>query len=195
MYPILLRLEGLPCLVVGAGAVAARKITGLLEAGGQVTVVSPAAHGDVHSLAEEGTITWNRRPYSPGDLEGFRLVIAATSSQEVNGQVYEEALRQGIPDNSVDDPEHCTFFVPAVLRRGPLTLAISTAGAAPYLARRIREHLESRLYPGLEEDLERVRLARAQIAAAAANSEEKRILVEQCLEPLVREILSRMEKQ
>ena len=193
MYPILLRLEELPCLVVGAGAVAARKIVGLLEAGGRVTVVSPEAHSEVHALAEKQTITWRRRPYRRGDLRGFRLAIAATSSPEVNAQVYAEARSMGIPVNAVDDPEHCTFFVPAVLRRGMLTLAISTAGAAPYLARRIREHLERRLYPGLEEDLEQVSRVRAQIAATAGDSEQKRILIDQQLEPLVRKILSRME--
>ena len=193
MYPIFLKLDRVPCLVVGAGQVAARKLASLLAASALVTVVAPEAVPEIRRLAREGGIAWRERPYRPGELEGFRLVIAASGSGEVNRQVFEEAARLGVPVNTVDDPEHCSFFVPAVVRRGPLTLAISTSGTAPYLARRLREHLESRLYPGLEEDLAKVREARARINDTAADGAQKKVLLARELEPLVEQILRRME--
>ncbi|OHD69994.1 MAG: hypothetical protein A2V99_09385 [Spirochaetes bacterium RBG_16_67_19] len=193
MYPIFLKLDRVPCLVVGAGQVAARKLGSLLAASALVTVVAPEAVPEIRRLAREGRIAWRERPYRPGELEGFRLVIAASGSGEVNRQVFEEAARLGVPVNTVDDPEHCSFFVPAVVRRGPLTLAISTSGTAPYLSRRLREHLESRLYPGLEEDLAEVREARARINDTAADGAQKKVLVARELEPLVEQILRRLE--
>ncbi len=193
MYPIFLKLDRVPCLVVGAGQVAARKLGSLLAASALVTVVAPEAVPEIRSLAREGRIAWRERPYRPGELEGFRLVIAASGSGEVNRQVFEEAARRGVPVNTVDDPEHCSFFVPAVVRRGPLTLAISTSGTAPYLSRRLREHLESRLYPGLEEDLARVGEARARINDTAADGAQKKDLLARELEPLVEQILRRLE--
>jgi len=193
VYPIFLKLDRVPCLVVGAGQVAARKLGSLLAASALVTVVAPEAVPEIRRLAREGRIAWRERPYRPGELEGFRLVIAASGSGEVNRQVFEEAARLGVPVNTVDDPEHCSFFVPAVVRRGPLTLAISTSGTAPYLSRRLREHLESRLYPGLEEDLAEVREARARINDTAADGAQKKVLVARELEPLVEQILRRLE--
>jgi precorrin-2 dehydrogenase/sirohydrochlorin ferrochelatase len=195
VYPIFLKLQSVPCLVVGAGKVAARKVGSLLGAAALVTVVSPEAVVEIRDLFREGRIAWRERPYRTGDLEGFRLAIAATGSGEVNRLVFEEAARLGVPVNAVDDPEHSSFFVPAVVRRGPLTLAISTSGAAPYLARRLREHLDGWLYPGLEEDLARVREARARIAAEARDEAEKKARIQRELEPLVETILHRLERR
>lgn len=193
LYPVFMKLESAPCLVVGGGSVATRKVKGLLAAGAYVTVISPEVSEPLRDLADSGKITWRDRTFQPGDLEGCRLVIAATDSTATNVMVYEEALARGIPVNSVDDPDHSSFFVPAVARRGELAIAISTSGIAPYLARRLRQYLESKLYPGLEEDLERVRSARARISATPASFEEKKRLVERELEPLVQKILMEME--
>ena len=184
MYPIFLKLESEPCLVVGGGTVAARKVRGLLAAEAQVTVVSPETAAELASLARAGKIAWRQRPFAAGDLAGFRLAIAATNSKAVNAQVYEEAMRLGIPVNAVDDPQHSSFFVPSVVRRGLLTLAISTSGAVPYLARRLREHLETRFYPELAQEVEELRAVRGRLAGT---------LLEQELEPRVRRILDRLD--
>ncbi len=191
MYPIFLKLESVPCLVVGGGAVAARKVRGLLAAGARVTVVSPEAEAELKALAREGSLTWRQRPYQAGDLAGFRLTIAATSSAKVNARVYEEALAQGALVNSVDDPRHSSFFVPSVVRRGLLTLAISTSGAVPYLARRLREHLESRFYPELAREVEELQAVRGRLAQGEPEGRTARI--EQELEPRVRRILARLD--
>jgi len=193
LYPVFMKLEAAPCLVVGGGSVASRKVKGLLAASAYVTVISPGLNDPLKDLADSEAITWQERTFEPGDLEGFRLVIAATDSTATNALVYEEAVALGIPMNSVDDPEHSTFFVPAVARRGELAIAISTSGIAPYLARRLRQYLESKLYPGLEEDLEKVRSARASISAKPLSFEAKKKLVEQELAPLVEKILMNME--
>jgi precorrin-2 dehydrogenase/sirohydrochlorin ferrochelatase len=193
LYPVFMKLESVPCMVIGGGAVASRKVKGLLAASADVTVISPEVSDQLSGLADSGKIVWRSRTFQPGDLEGCRLVIAATDSTRINQMVYEEASVRGIPVNSVDDPEHSSFFVPALARRGELTIAISTSGIAPYLARRLRQYLESKLYPGLEEDLEAVRLARARISGMSVSFEEKKELVERELEPLVQKILLGME--
>ncbi len=191
MYPIFLKLENVPCLVVGGGAVAARKVRGLLAAGARVTIVCPEAVEELADLARGARISWRQRPYLAGDLAGFRLAIAATSCAKVNAQVYEEALAQGALVNSVDDPRHSSFFVPSVVRRGLLTLAISTSGAVPYLARRLREHLEGRLYPELAQEVEELRAVRARLAEGSP--EGRKAHLERELEPRVRRILARLE--
>ncbi len=191
MYPIFLKLESVPCLVVGGGSVAARKVRGLLPSGARVTVVSPEASEELSALAREGRIEWRRRAFAPGDLEGFRLVIAATNRPEVNARVYEEALARGVLVNTVDDPQHSSFFVPSVVRRGLLTLAISTSGAVPYLARRLREHLEGRLYPELAREVEEMREVRARLAQGAPAG--RRESLERELEPRVARILARLD--
>lgn len=193
MYPIFLKLDSTPCLVVGGGTVAARKVKGLLTASAVVTVLAPKVCRELRFLTDSGRISWICRGFAQGDLEGYRLVITATDSAQVNRMVYEEATDRGMPVNSVDDPKHSSFFVPAVARRGTLAIAVSTSGTAPYLARRLREYLESKLYSGLEADLERIRAARARIAAEDAGAEGKRQCMERELEPLVKKILRRMD--
>ncbi len=156
LYPVFLKLEQVPVLVVGGGAVAERKAGGLLAAGAALTVLSPGLTEGLLGLQREGRIGWRRRSYREGDLAGFTLAIAATSDREANARIRAEGARRGVLVNAVDDPDNCGFFVPAVARRGPLALAVSTSGLSPYLARRLREALEGRLYPGIEADLERL---------------------------------------
>jgi len=141
-YPVYLDLMGRRCLVVGGGQVALRKVEGLLEAGAEVTVIAPEVAA---AMPEEVTVI--RRPFHPADLDGVMLVIAATNDEQVNWQVAKEAEDCGILVNVVDDPPNCSFILPSVVRRGALCIAISTGGASPTLARRLREQLETEFGP------------------------------------------------
>lgn len=147
-YPIsLIGLEARRCVVIGGGAVATRKVAGLLAARAAVTIISPALAPALERLAAEGQAQALRRPYRPGDLEGAFLVIAATDDQAVNRAVWEEANRRGCLVNVVDDPAHSNFIVPAIVRRDEITVAVQTGGASPALARRLRERLEATVGP------------------------------------------------
>ncbi len=147
-YPIaLVHLDRQRCVIVGGGAVAARKVSGLRAAGDQVTVISPTLCPAMEEHAATGAVEVLRRDYHPGDLEGAFVVIAATDDAQVNQQVWEEAQAGNILVNVVDDPDRCTFIAPAVVRRGPLTLAISTSGASPALSRQLRQQLEQTFGP------------------------------------------------
>ncbi len=144
MYPVTLEIRGRRCLVVGGGAVALRKIQGLVEEGAQVTVVAPDVVEPVEILADKGEIALERRAYR-GDAAGrWSLIIAATDDREVNRQVFEEAEEHGVWCNVADDPEFCSFHLPARVRRGPLQLALSSAGEAPFAVARLRRLLERR---------------------------------------------------
>src|SRR5437870_5472722 len=142
-YPIVLELGGRPCLVVGGGAVAERKVEALLEAGARVTVVSPTVTPHLASWAHEGKIHRVARAWERGDLAGHALVFVATDDGAANAEVASEGRRWGVWVNAADDPEHCDFILPSVLRRGTLTVAVSTGGTSPALARAIREELET----------------------------------------------------
>jgi siroheme synthase-like protein len=159
-YPIMLDLEGRPCLVVGGGVVAGRKIEGLLEAGARVTVVSPALAAPVLDVARQGRLRWWPREYAEGDLADFALVLVATDDRAVNRRVAAEARERSVWINCADDPERCDFILPSVLRRGPLTVTVSTGGASPMVARLVREELEDVLpadYGALTEMVAEVR--------------------------------------
>jgi precorrin-2 dehydrogenase/sirohydrochlorin ferrochelatase len=146
MFPIFLKLLGKSCLVVGAGTIAGPKISSLLRAGAQVTVVAPRAQGEVQELEEAGLINWRVGEFNKdSDLEGMFLVVAATDRQPVNHAVAEAARARGIMVNSVDDPPDCDFFFPSVVRRGDLQIAVSTAGKSPALAQRLRKEIDGLL--------------------------------------------------
>jgi precorrin-2 dehydrogenase / sirohydrochlorin ferrochelatase len=134
-------------VVIGGGQVAARKVEGLLAAGAQVKVISPILIPELQSLADSGVITFAQRSYHEGDLEGAFLVIAATDEISVNHAAWAEANQRGCLVNVVDDPEHSTFILPAVLQRGEMSVAVSTGGGSPALARRLRERLEDMIGP------------------------------------------------
>lgn len=141
-YPVSLDLAGRECLVVGGGAVAARKVEGLLEAAAHVTVVSPVLVPALLAFANAGRVHWKPREYRGGDVAGAWLVMAATDDRAVNAEVAAEARQRGVWVNCADDPAHCDFALPAVLRRGPLTVAVSTGGASPAMARLLREEID-----------------------------------------------------
>ena len=143
-YPLFIRLDGQDTVVVGAGAVAARKVKTLLDYGARVLVIAPQACNELVALADEDRIVWRRREYRAGDLEGSLLCVAATGLREVDENVFREARAANIPVNVVDVPDLCTFIVPSIMRRGQLQVAVSTNGAAPGVSRTIRQELEGR---------------------------------------------------
>jgi precorrin-2 dehydrogenase/sirohydrochlorin ferrochelatase len=140
-YIACLRLTGRRCVVVGGGDVGLEKVEGLLACDGRVVLVAPDAVGELRELAAEGSIEWERREYRTEDLEGTFIVIAATGDTEVNIRVFEDAERRAMLVNVVDVPPLCNFILPAIIRTGPLAIAISTAGASPALAKRIRDEI------------------------------------------------------
>lgn len=174
LFPIFLKLDGRRCLVVGAGKVGEPKIESLLAAHAEVIIVAPEATATVEAWAAAGVVTWHRRAFADSDLDGAVLVIAATSSQAVNETVFIEAQRRGILCNSVDDPEHCDFFYPAVVRRGDFQLAISTAGNSPALAQRLRSELEKQFGPEYAEWVSELGRVRGKLFASDINPEERR---------------------
>ncbi len=150
LLPIFLKLAGRRCLVVGAGNVAQEKILSLLQAEADLTVVSPEALQEIRGHAQAGRLRWEQRVFAPEDLNGMFLVITATSSPEVNRQVYLLAAERKILCNSVDDPPNCDFYFPSLVERGDLQIAISTAGESPALAQRLRREIDALLAPDLD---------------------------------------------
>lgn len=165
--------------MIGGGRVAERKVAGLLEAGARVKVIAPEVTEELSRLAEEGRIELELRPYRRGDLRGAFLVIAATDDPQVQEEVFAEAEEERIFCNVVDRPALCSFIVPSVVKRGRLQLAISTSGASPALARRLREQLEEQFGPEYEEYLELMARWRQEILARGLSEEEKRQIFNQ----------------
>ena len=140
-YIACLKLTGRRCVVVGGGEIGLEKVEGLLASDAQVVLVAPEAVDELAALAAEGSIAWERREYRPEDLERTFIAIAATSDTDVNIRVYEDAERRAMLVNVVDVPPLCNFILPAIVRTGPLAIAISTAGASPALAKRIKRQI------------------------------------------------------
>jgi siroheme synthase-like protein len=140
-YIACLKLKGRRCVVVGGGEIGLEKVEGLLSCDGDVTLVAPEAVGELEALAREGSIRWERRDYRPEDLEGSFMVIASTDDTDVNIGIYEDAERRAMLVNVVDVPPLCNFILPAIVRTGPLAIAISTAGASPALAKRMKREV------------------------------------------------------
>jgi precorrin-2 dehydrogenase / sirohydrochlorin ferrochelatase len=140
-YIACLRLSGRRCVVVGGGEVGLEKVLGLLACDGRVVLVAPDAVPELEELAADGSIEWVRREYRTGDLDGTFIAIAATNHTNVNIGVYDDAERRAMLVNVVDVPPLCNFILPAIVRSGPLAIAISTAGASPALAKRIKSEI------------------------------------------------------
>lgn len=146
-FPMFLKLTGRQVLVVGAGKVGESKIAGLLDTGARLRVIAIDATARVRDWAREGAIQLDLRAFSPNDLEGAFLVVVATASRGLNEQIYAAAQSRGILCNVVDVPDLCDFYYPAVVRRGDLQIAVSTAGQSPSLAQKIRLQLEKQFGP------------------------------------------------
>jgi precorrin-2 dehydrogenase len=141
VYIACLRLSGRRCVVIGGGEIGLEKVEGLLACGAEVTLIAPDAGPELRALADEGSIAWDQRPYQSGDLEGTFIVIAATSDTDVNIGVYEDAERRAMLVNVVDVPPLCNFILPAIVRQGSMAIAISTQGASPALAKRMKREI------------------------------------------------------
>ena len=173
LFPLFLKLEGRQCLVVGAGKVGEPKIAGLLDTGARIRVVALDASPAVREWASAGRIELDLRAFSPEDLDGAFLAVVATSSRSLNERVYHEAERRGVLCNVVDVPDLCDFFYPAVVRRGDLQIAVSTAGQSPSLAQQIRRQLEKQFGPGYAEWVAELGETRKLILASDLDQERK----------------------
>ncbi|WKV09269.1 bifunctional precorrin-2 dehydrogenase/sirohydrochlorin ferrochelatase [Thermoanaerobacterium sp. CMT5567-10] len=142
-YPIMLNIKNKKCLVIGGGNVAYRKILSLLEFGGTVTAIAPKFIKDIWELSKNSKIELIDRKYQKNDVQNYNLVIVATNDKMLNKEISKECIDNNIPVNVVDDKELSTFITPSVIRRGDLTISISTNGKSPLLSRRIREMLEN----------------------------------------------------
>lgn len=179
LLPIFLKLEGRRCLLVGAGTVALDKIGSLLKTGVQLRIIAPQAKPEICQLAAEAKLEWIERAFSPDDLDGSDLVIAATDSPEVNTAVYHAALERGIFCNSVDDIPNCDFFFGSVVTRGDLQIAISTAGESPAVAQRLRREIDAQLPQDLGPWLTNLGELRRKVLEIHPRGEERKALLHQ----------------
>ena len=170
-YPVNLVLTGRRCLVVGGGRVAARKVEGLLACGAQVHVVAPAVGEEVRALEGPG-LTWEERTYRPGEVAGYRLAITATDDGQVNWAVFADGEAHGVWTNAADDPAHCSFTLPAVVRRGPIMVAVSTGGHSPALATWLRRRLSDDLGPEVSVLAGLLGEARTRVRATGRSTED-----------------------
>ncbi|MFQ5854327.1 MAG: bifunctional precorrin-2 dehydrogenase/sirohydrochlorin ferrochelatase [Anaerolineae bacterium] len=201
-YPVYLDLRGRRCIVIGGGSVAEGKVKGLLEADARVTVVSPQLTPQLKKLLDDGHIVHVARSYQPGDLAGVFLVISATDNRSVNEQVWQEATERNITSaglsaglvNVVDDPTHCTFIAPSIVRRGDLAIAISTCGKAPALAVRLRQQLERTIGHEHARFLELAGGLRAPIAARYPDFEQRKALWYQLVDSDVLDLLRQRDE-
>ena len=173
LFPIFVKLAGRRVLVVGAGPVAESKIDGLLRAGATVAIVAPTATDAIREWASQKQVEWHAREFSPADLQGTALVIAAVPA-EVAGAVFAEARARGILCNSVDDPDNCDFYYPSVVNRGDLQIAISTGGHSPALAQRLRKELELQFGPEYAEWVAQLGEERRELFASDMDPEARR---------------------
>jgi uroporphyrin-III C-methyltransferase/precorrin-2 dehydrogenase/sirohydrochlorin ferrochelatase len=179
LFPIFLKLAGRPCLVLGGGAVAETKMQGLVRCGARVRVVAPEATPGIREAASSGHIAWEQRPFVPSDLAGIFLVVAATNSRELHQEIFRLCRQAGIFCNAVDEPEHCDFYYPAVVRRGALQIAISTAGNSPFLAQRLRHEFEDQLGPEYAPWLEEIGRQRRELFQADISSDNRRAILKE----------------
>jgi precorrin-2 dehydrogenase/sirohydrochlorin ferrochelatase len=190
-YPVFVRVEERPCLVVGGGAVGERKVLDLIEAGALVTVVSPELTPVLADLAAAGKIRHLSGDFQEEQAQGMALVIGATDDMEVNARVSAAAQAQNIWVNIVDQPDLCTFIVPAQVRRGELTLAIGTGGASPALARKIREELERYFGPEYGPYLALMQAIRARVLEVRRGDPENAVLFKRLVDSPMLPALSR----
>src|SRR5882672_5534799 len=169
LFPMFVKLVGRRVVVVGGGEIATGKIASLLQSGAKVHIVSPALNSALATLLRENKIEWSEKEFTPGDLEGAFLVIAATSIPTVNESVYRAADARGLLCNAVDDIQNCHFYYGSIVQRGDLQIAISTNGKSPALAQRLRRELEAQFGPEYENWLEWLGAARDALRASGAS--------------------------
>jgi precorrin-2 dehydrogenase/sirohydrochlorin ferrochelatase len=175
-YPVYIQLRAQPCVVIGGGKIAEGKVDGLLAAQAKVIVIAPELTSRLRHLAEQQQITYIARKYQPGDLIGAFMVICATDQTEINHQVWQEATANHQLVNVVDDTPRCNFIAPSILRKGDLTIAISTSGKAPALAVRLKERLQREIGPEYERFLELAGELREPLAQHVPDFETRKAL-------------------
>lgn len=181
-YPIMLAIEGKKAVVVGGGRVAFRKVRNLVDAKAEVTVISPELTGELQGLMSEGEMTWINREFQEGDLEGAMVVIAATDQPEINQRVLEDATDHQLV-NVVDDPKSGNFQVPASLKRGRLTIAVSTDGASPFLAKKIRDDIGEPYPESFDHYLEFLEDCREQVKQTELSPMFRKKILQQLVDP------------
>ena len=172
-YPVFLDIKDRLCIVFGGGEVAERKVLMLLKFGAAIRVISPVTTKKLLRLETSGKITILRRGYNYGDMKDAVLVFAATDNREINSSIKKEGIERGIPVNVVDDPELCSFIVPSIVKKGPITIAISTSGVLPLFSKKLRKEIENLI---TEDYLRYVRLV----------GRFRKILIEEVNDPVVR---------
>jgi precorrin-2 dehydrogenase / sirohydrochlorin ferrochelatase len=175
-YPVYVQLREQLCVVIGGGKIAEGKVDGLLAVQANVTVIAPALTAHLQELAKQMQIKYLARPYQPGDLTGAFMVICATDQTEINHQVWEEATANQQLINVVDDTPRCNFIAPSILRKGDLTIAISTSGKAPALAVRLKERFHRQIGPEYERFLELAGELREPLARHVPDFETRKAL-------------------
>lgn len=171
-YPVNLVVAGRRCLVVGGGRVAARKVEGLLACGARVHVVAPVVGAEVRSKAGDDRLTFEERPYRRGEVGGYRLAVAATDDPAVNRAVFLDGEEAGVWTNSADDPANCSFTLPAVVRRGPVMVTVSTGGHSPALATWLKDRVAETVGPEYEVLVSLLSAERDAIQAAGRSTED-----------------------
>ncbi len=187
--PVFLKIEDTPCLVVGGGKVAARKVRLLARAGANITLVSPAVCDEIDAAVKQGTVTHIKRRFQDKDLDGVVLVITATDDEALNRSVSELAKQQRIPVNVVDSPDLCSFIMPSIIDRSPVQVAVSTGGASPVLARLLRARLESFIPAAYGRLAKLVDEYRQRVKDRFPDSEHRRYFWESILQGRVAELL------
>src|SRR5262245_6242034 len=190
-YPVYIQLQEQPCIVIGGGKIAEGKADGLLAAEARVTVIAPDLTPRLQGLAKQNLITYISRVYQPGDLTGAFLVICATDQTEINHQVWQEATANRQLVNVVDDTPRCNFIAPSILRKGDLTIAISTSGKAPALAVRLKERFQRELGPEYERFLELAGELREPLAKHIPDFETRKALWYELVDSEILDVLAR----
>ena len=190
-YPVYIEMREQPCVVIGGGKIAESKVEGLLAAKANVTVISPDLTANLRELVEEKKITYIARAYQHGDLTGAFMVICATDQTQINHQVWQEASANRQLVNVVDDTPRCNFIAPSILRKGDLSIAISTSGKAPALAVRLKERLQRELGPEYERFLELAGELREPLARQVPDFETRKAIWYELVDSEILDVLAR----
>ncbi|MBI1870374.1 MAG: bifunctional precorrin-2 dehydrogenase/sirohydrochlorin ferrochelatase [Chlamydiae bacterium] len=173
-YPVFLNLKGKTSAIFGGGPIALRKAESLIDCGSKVCVYAPEVIPEIENLAKKEKIIWEKKVYEPDDLVGVHLVIASTNDRLINAAIFREAEERGLFVNVVDDPELCNFIAPSILRRGKLVIAVSTEGASPAMAKKIRQDLELEFGPEYALFLKAMESSRKDIQERLPKEEQRR---------------------
>ncbi len=195
LFPVFLSLSGKKCLVVGGGRVAERKIADLLECEANINVISPTAGDSIQLWSNQSLISWQAREIEVSDLDNVCMVFVATNNMDANRLVVNWCRERGILVNAVDDPPNCDFYVPAVVRRNSLVVAISTEGKSPMFARKLREQLEGFIGEEYGEFVDFLGEQREPIKQAVNDIEKRKRIFEALVDSDILDLLKAGERE